>query len=113
MISTNLDEFPFPPKSLSEDDLALAFADQYRDLTRYVPEHNAWYHADGDRWEKDETLMTIHEIRLFLRDVAKYCNVDDHEKRTLAKADTVRAIEYLARSDLAATAEWAKWEATM
>ena len=115
MISTNLDEFPFPPESLSEDDLARAFADSSRETSAYVPEHEAWYLIDDSNghWEKDTLLMVIKEIRLFLRDVARYCNLDDHEKRTLAKADTVKAIEYLARSELSATAERAEREATM
>jgi putative DNA primase/helicase len=93
-----------PP--ITEDGLALAFAERHADALRYVADWGKWYSFDGVRWQRDSTLHVFDKVRAICRDAA------DHDQRAAIKsAKTVAAVEKLARSDrkLAATAE--QWDA--
>lgn len=84
-----------------EDRLALAFAEKYASNLRYVAAWGQWFSWDGTRWVLYDTLHTFDRVRRLCRDIS-----------TKTSAQTVAAVERLARADrrLAATAD--QWDAS-
>lgn len=74
----------------SEDSLALAFTEQYRDTLKFCQSSGRWYAWDGQCWERREGNCAIDLIRTFIRiqtlGLKEYC-----------KASMVRAVETLLR----------------
>jgi putative DNA primase/helicase len=91
---------------VSEDGLALTFAERQADTLRFVADWNKWMCFDGVRWQRDSTLHVFDRVRIICREAA-----DNIQQRGVKSAKTVAAVEKLARSDrkLAATAE--QWDA--
>ena len=90
---------------LSEDELALEFAEFYPDY-RWVQAWGKWLRWDGQVWKEDSTLHAFDTVRSFLR---KLSWVHDRPKE-LRKAATVAAVEKLARSDRRFAATTDQWD---
>jgi putative DNA primase/helicase len=102
---------PVPPR-FSEEALALRFSRQYEGELRYVAGWSRWMCWDGTRWREDDTLAVFDRCRAICRRASAECG--DAEVRAamkIAAAQTVTAIERLARADRrhAETAE--QWDA--
>ena len=100
------EQFP----ALSDDALALRFAELHARELRYVAVWSKWMRWDGARWQFDDTLAVFDRARAVCRMAAAECNKPKQAKE-LTSAKTVAAIERLTRSDrrLAATAH--QWDA--
>lgn len=94
------------PPYLSDDALALLFAEEHADNLRYVAFSSRWLRWNGIRWEPDRTLSAFDSARLICRVAAAECN-DQKVAASLASAKTVAAVERLAKTDrrIAATLE--------
>jgi putative DNA primase/helicase len=93
---------------LSEDTLALVFADRHASGLRYVAAWGKWLAWTGTHWEIESTLAVYDMARKICRG---FVRPNASPPVLLTKAQTVSAIEMLARSDrrIAATAE--QWDA--
>jgi putative DNA primase/helicase len=87
-----------PPPSLSDDALALRFADLHVEDRRYIAFTSRWMRWTGLRWEKDTTLNTFDAIRVICRQAAVSCKRKEKAVR-LASAGTIAAVEKIAKSD--------------
>jgi P4 family phage/plasmid primase-like protien len=93
-------------KGVSEDELALRFADAYADDMRYVALWGKWLIFDGHVWVKDDMMRVFTRARKICRSAA--ARVPKQAKELLSAA-TVAAVERLARSDerlVATTEQW-------
>ena len=104
------DDEDYLPPAFSEEAIALAFQQRHAPKLRYVAVWGRWMLWDGTRWGFDETLRAFDLSRLICREAAFKCN-KPKDKKAIASAKTVAAIERLAKSDrgLAATVE--QWDA--
>src|SRR5262249_13565896 len=98
------------PPEVSDDALALRFAERHANELGYVAKWSGWLCWDGVCWRFDNTLSVFDCARVICRAAAAGCNKLKLRKE-LASAKTVAAVERLARSDrrLAATVE--QWDA--
>jgi hypothetical protein len=90
-------EAPRPPE-LSDDALALRFAEEHAAGRRYVAFSARWLRWSGVRWEEDRTLDTFDAARGICRKAAAGCK-DDKFATSVKSARTIAAVERLARSD--------------
>jgi putative DNA primase/helicase len=88
---------------LSEDALALVFAERYSDTLRFSALWNKWHHFNGACWKPDETLHVYDLVRDLCRDAEL--------KQSAQSAKTVAAVEKLARSDRRLAAAVHQWDA--
>src|SRR5262245_30908326 len=95
-----------PP--VSEDGLALTFAERHSDALRFVSDWNKWMHFDGVRWQRDSTLHVFDCVRAICREAA-----DSSQQRAIKSAKTVAAVEKLARSDRKLAAKAEQWDAEL
>ncbi len=98
------------PPEFSDEALALRFAERHGDELRYIAMWRHWYAWTGARWKQDTTLDAFNRSRAICRAASS----DDnklHTKTALASAQTVAAVERLAKADrrIAATAD--QWDA--
>jgi putative DNA primase/helicase len=93
---------------VSDEALALEFAEIYGGHLRYVAAWNKWLRWDGKHWQFDETLAVFDLVRKICRRAASQCT--GREAKALASAKTVVAVAGLVRSDrrLAATVD--QWD---
>ena len=87
---------------LSEDELALRFAAEYKDELRYVATQSRWMKWNGTRWVADGTLFAYDCVRnMIRRDVRAQQLISEtrQKKSVLTNASTVAAVEKLARAD--------------
>jgi putative DNA primase/helicase len=98
------------PPELTDEALALRFAERHRDELRYVAAWSKWLIFDGKRWQLDQTLQAFDWARKVCREAAAHCDSKKYVK-VLASAKTVAAVERLAKADrrLAATVD--QWDA--
>ena len=87
---------------IGEDGLALAFATAHAVDLRYVAKWGQWLSWNGTRWAPDDTLQTFDRIRALCREMS-----------TKAGAQTVAAVERLARSDRRVAAVSYQWDASV
>jgi putative DNA primase/helicase len=95
----------------SEDALALQFAGQYLDALRFVAPWSRWlrYNNDDGRWRTDERLETFDDARRICRAAALQAN-ETKARMRLSSANTVAAVERLARSDQRLAASVDQWD---
>lgn len=102
---------PIPPR-FSEEALALRFSRQYAHDLRYVDGWGRWMCWDGQRWREDATLAVFDRARRVCRAASAECGDDESRIAVrLAAANTVYAIEKLARSDRKHAATIDQWDA--
>ncbi len=95
-------ETPSPEQvDLSEDGIALAFAERYANIARYCHSTGSWFVWTGTHWRRDESLLAFS----WARDLCREAN--SAGLATLKKTATAAAVERAARADrrLAVTAE--------
>jgi putative DNA primase/helicase len=94
----------------SDDALGLEFTARHAGELRYVAGFGTWLRWDGTRWVFEKTLAAYDLARAVARDFANACpHIDD--KKKIASAKTVAAIERLARSDRRHAATVDIWDA--
>jgi putative DNA primase/helicase len=86
------------PPEYSEDALARQFTEQYQSTFRYTAQWSRWSRWEGFRWKRDTTLSVYDRARAICRKAASRCENERLSQR-LASAQTVAAIERLARAD--------------
>jgi P4 family phage/plasmid primase-like protien len=89
----------------TEDGIARAFADKYRNDLRYCHHIGSWFRWDGQRWLKEETCLALDWTRILCRDL----NRGRSEK--LAKAATAAAVERFAQADRVFAVTSGIWDA--
>jgi putative DNA primase/helicase len=85
----------------SEDALALLFAERYAGEVRYCSASSSrhkWHVLTNGEWEIDYTLHVFDLVRGICRAAAANCK-DPALARQLTSAETVTAVEKMARSD--------------
>jgi putative DNA primase/helicase len=97
--------------TLSDEDLALRFAELHAEDLRYVPELGRWYLWDGQCWRRDRKLIGFNNARQICRAAANESNDPDYRRRAVASAKTVAAVEKLARSDERIATTIDQWDA--
>jgi putative DNA primase/helicase len=93
------DDHKAQPPDYSHDALALAFSQQNDGNLIYVPAWSQWLRWDACRWRADNVLAVFGLARIVCRTAATRCSNGKTLARKLAAADTVSAVERLARSD--------------
>jgi len=91
----------------AEDDLAFGFVGLNTDL-RYVAAWGKWLAYDAGRWAEDQVLDVFSRVRDHLRSQAEG---NQKHRGQLLKANTVAAVERLARSDRRIAATVDQWDA--
>lgn len=86
--------------TVSEDQIALAFARRHRDRLRFDHSAGRWFEWTGTRWQRNETKLAFH----FARELAR--EMSDGAKG-FSKASVASGVEAFARADpaLAVTAD--------
>jgi putative DNA primase/helicase len=95
----------------TEDSLALSFAELHIDELRYVQDTGQWLGWDGTRWRPDRTSRAYEMVRKHIRTFASSINFA--ERRKIANAKTVAAVEHMARKDPRIVTEAATWDANI
>lgn len=98
------------PPELSEDALARAFTDRYRDELRYTAAFAAWSRWSASRWARDDTLVVFDLVRGVCREQANACE-KPRIAAALASAKTIAAVERLARADRVHATAANQWDA--
>jgi putative DNA primase/helicase len=94
--------------SVTEDAMALEFAERHAHELRFVAAWGRWLSYDGSHWSYDDTLHAFDRARVICREVA---SLAPRAPSSLLAAKTVAAIEKLARSDRRLAATAAQWDA--
>src|SRR4029077_19075847 len=58
-----------PPKAVTEDSVALEFAERYRDELRYDHQVGRWYRWTGKYWECERTKLAFEWSRQLVREL--------------------------------------------
>jgi putative DNA primase/helicase len=98
------------PGELSDDGLALMFAETHQDQLRYVAAFKTWMRWDRTRWRPDDTLWAWDEVRKICRAAAATAS-DGKMKKAVASANTVAGAEKLSRTDRRLAATVSQWDA--
>jgi putative DNA primase/helicase len=104
------DAIELRPPELSDDALALDFAEQHHERLRYVAIWGNWLEWDGCRWTKDGTLKVLDLARKAVRIRAANCAAPK-VAIAIASAKTIASTERLARSDRKIAATSDQWDA--
>ncbi len=109
------------PAKYSEDNVAIAFAQQAEPLFRFIPKMGRWMVWDGNRWQEDETGLHLENVRVMCRAVCDLIRGDINEFNTEAKQNraiakygerrTIANIEALARTDRRLVIRTDQWDA--
>ena len=89
--------------SLTEDNLAIVFAEQFGRRLRFAHDVGRWFVWDDSRWREDSTDCAFNWVRDLCR------NLNREGKRLLAKAATAAAVERFARADRAFAMRGDEW----
>jgi len=95
---------PTPQGEVSEDVIALAFTEKYRDTLRFDHDVGCWFRWTGAYWRKDTTDLAIDYARKFARDLGD-------GKRALCKASVASGAERFCRADRAHAVTHEIWDA--
>ena len=96
-------------RTFTDDELALQFAARHADDLRYVAAWGRWLRWDGMRWAFDDTLTAFDHARKVCREAAVEC-VDPQAASSIVSAQTVAAVERLAKADRVHAATVAQWD---
>ncbi len=90
-----IDGFP-----LTEDGIALAFTERFKDELRYCHHTGAWFHWDDTRWKREETKLAFCWARNMCRTLGK--SADNIKVRAIiGKASVAASVERFAQADRA------------
>ncbi len=100
------------PPRFSEEALALRFSRQYEAELRYVEGWGRWMCWDETRWHGDDTLAVFDRCRAICRRASAECgDAQERAAMKIAAAQTVAAIERIARSDRRHAVTIEQWDA--
>jgi putative DNA primase/helicase len=105
----NSPENALPPE-FTDDALARKFTEQYRNELLYTAQWSKWNFWDGRRWLHDSTLSVFDRARGVCRSAASVCD-DKRLAQRIASAQTVSAVERLARADQGHAMRPEQWDA--
>jgi P4 family phage/plasmid primase-like protien len=97
------------PPEYADDALALGFSERHATDLRYTALWGRWSIWDGTRWRKDDTLAVFDLSRKDCRTASADCG-DERLGRRLTSAQTVYAVERLARADRRHAATADQWD---
>jgi putative DNA primase/helicase len=98
------------PAEFADDTLALCFTEKYGDELRYTAQWGRWNRWNGHQWKEDDTLAVYDLSRQTCREVAGTCGKQNVAQR-ITSANTIAAVERLARSDRRHAASASQWDA--
>jgi putative DNA primase/helicase len=98
-----------PPPAFTDEELALRFSDLHKDRLRYVAPWGRWLIREPAVWRFEETLKAFDLARAICRQAAAECNTKD--AKGIASANTVGAVERLAKADRRHAATVDQWDA--
>jgi putative DNA primase/helicase len=84
---------------LTEDSVALAFTDRYRDELRFDHDVRKWFVWTGTRWKCETTCLAFSQARDLVRELAK--GMPDKVRLITSKAAFCGSVERFARADRA------------
>jgi len=93
----------------SEIDLANHFVNQHEENLRFVAKWGSWMIWDRVRWQFDETMRAFDLARAICRSAALQANKES-ERKSLASAKSVAAVEKLARAYRTLAATTSQWD---
>ncbi len=109
------------PQKYSDDALAARFSTRFADELRYTPSWG-WLLYDGRRWKRIADVLVMERARPVCREMAQRC-LEDAEiprpstreglARSIASAQTVAAVERLARGDTCHFVEASRWDSDL
>ena len=100
------------PPALSDEALALRFAERFADKMRYVAAWKHWHTWTGATWALDTTLDALDRIRVICRvAAASEADIKLSTQIRVASAKTAKAVEHLARADRRIAAAVDQWDA--
>ena len=102
------DDDPRPP-GFTDDALALEFTEKHAEDWRYVAAWSRWYRWDGTCWRGEHTLQAYDESRMVCRAASARCKKAKIAAK-VASANTVAAVERLARADRKHAATTDQWD---
>ncbi|MBW5439251.1 hypothetical protein FXB41_32135 [Bradyrhizobium canariense] len=94
---------------LSEEDIAIGFANLHERDLRYVAAWGKWFCYDGQTWGTDETRKTFSMARRICREAAGWTN-KANEARVIASAKTRASVVSLAGEDRKLAATIDQWD---
>ncbi|OGS32965.1 MAG: hypothetical protein A2218_10285 [Elusimicrobia bacterium RIFOXYA2_FULL_53_38] len=97
------------PPGFTDDALALDFTERHAEDWRYVAAWGHWLHWAGDCWRRENTLRAFDLARLICREAAARCTKAKIAAK-IASANTVAAVERLARADRSHAATTDQWD---
>lgn len=97
------------PEGFSDDALALAFSDKHAADWRYVAAWSHWLNWDGTCWRKEDTLKAFDLARDICREASMQCEKPTAAAKA-ASANTVAAVEKLAKADRRHAAKIDIWD---
>jgi putative DNA primase/helicase len=93
---------------ITEDGVALAFADRHANDLRYDHDAGAWYQWTGSHWRRDNTALAFSEARDLARELSKD---QKHRVRYItSRANFAGNVERYARADRSLVATQACWD---
>jgi putative DNA primase/helicase len=95
--------------ALSEEALALGFAERHATGLRYIAFRGRWLFWDRFLWAQDETIRAFDLARQTARGAAATCSTKKLAS-AIASAKTVAAIERLAKADRRLAASADQWD---
>lgn len=92
---------------LTEDGMALAFANRFKDKLKFCHTSGRWYVWTGTHWKREETHLAFEWVRTTCRKHAEMADSKSAAVKALSRAATATAVEKFARVDrvFAVTAE--------
>jgi P4 family phage/plasmid primase-like protien len=98
------------PAEYADDTLALKFTERHGDNLRYTAAWGQWSAWDGHAWRPDATCYVFDLARQICREQSARCE-DERLRSRIASAQTVSAVERLARADRRHAATVEQWDA--
>lgn len=108
---------PVPPE-FADEALSSRLIDNYGGKLRYVAAWNKWLIYDGKIWSQDATWEIIFLARKICREASAECqerrrDAPRLQAERIASAQTVMAVEKLARADRRVAATTEQWDANL
>jgi putative DNA primase/helicase len=108
--ASDFDEATATAPEFSDEALALHFGGEHKNNMRYVAPWSKWARWDGTKWCFDNSLLALSLARKICRAASQQCN-ETKMRSKIASAQTVAAVEKLAKADRRIAATEDQWDA--
>jgi putative DNA primase/helicase len=95
-------------EAITEDGVALEFADRHAGDLRYDHDAASWYLWTGSHWRRDNTALAFSEARDLVRELSK--DQKQRVRNITSKANFAGNVERYARADRSLVATQASWD---